>query len=52
MKRQKGEAITAFAIVLFGAFVWIAGIASSHYTKVQEAEAAQAVATPAADIKK
>lgn len=49
MKKQKGEAITAFAIVLFSAVVWLAGLASSNYTKAQELEAVKAQAPAAAE---
>ena len=39
MKKQKGEAITVFAVLLFAAFVAVVGVASKNYTDVQELKA-------------
>ncbi len=42
MKKQKGEAITVFAIVLFVAFLGMATIASNNHSKAEKLEAAAA----------
>lgn len=42
MKKQKGEAITVFAVLLFAAFVAMTGVASKNYTEVQELKTAAA----------
>ena len=48
MKKQKGEAISAFAVALFAIAVWLGGLASNNYTKLQDAEQRAAQAEQAA----
>lgn len=42
MQKQKGEAITVFAIALFVALIGMTAIASNNHTKVEQMEAAAA----------
>ncbi len=43
MKKQKGEAITVFAIALFFALIGVTAIASNNHSKAEKLEAAAAV---------